>query len=95
MPQRKRGQVETGKRWVAHIFEHISTELRDSVVLVHWEMQDNDPEYCLRFQLAGQAEQRLFFTRGTLSTCGRPNHGAVRQRVEATIRSRLTSRGTG
>jgi len=95
MPQRKRGQVETGKRWVADMFEHIRTELRESVVIVHWEMQDNDPEYSLRFQIAGQDEERLSFTRGTLSTCGRPNHGAVRQRVEATIRGRLTNRGTG
>ena len=31
MPQRKLGQLETGKRWVANIFEHISTEGTGSV----------------------------------------------------------------
>jgi len=79
------------------MFEHISTELRDSVVIVHWEMQDNDPEYYLCFQIAGHDEERLSFTRGTLHTCGKPNHGAVRQRVEAAIRHRLTrwARGVG
>ena len=95
MPQRKLGQLETGKRWVANIFEHISTELKDTVVLVHWDIQDNDPEYCLRFQIAGQDEERLCFTRGTLRTCGKSGKNAVRQRVEAAIRHRLTRRARG
>ena len=92
MPQRKLGQLETGKRWVANIFEHISTELKDTVVIVHWEIQDNDPEYCLRFQIAGQDAERLSFTRGTLRTCGKSGKNAVRQRVEAVIRNRLARR---
>ena len=81
--------VEIGKRWMKNLFEQISIELKDTVVLVHWEMQDNDPEYRLCFQLAGQDVETLSFTRGTLNTCGRLNHGAVRERVEATIRNRL------
>jgi hypothetical protein len=92
MPQK---QVDLGKRWVRHVFEHISTELKETVVVAHWDWQENDPAYCLRFQVAGHDEERLFFTRGTLSTCGRPNHGAVRQRVEAAIRHRLTRRARG
>jgi len=87
--------VETGKRWITNSFEHISTELKDTVVLVHWELQDNDPEYRLCFQIAGQEEETLSFTRGTLRTCGKADEEAVRQRVEAAIRSRLTRRGTG
>jgi hypothetical protein len=82
-------QVETGKRWLKNIFEQISTELKDSVVLVHWELQDNDPEYRLCFQIAGQDEETLFFTRGTLRTCGKADEEAVRRRVEAAIRNRL------
>jgi len=95
MPQRKPEQVETGKRWVEEVFAHISTELRESVAIMRCTWQENDPEYRLCFQIAGQDEETLSFTRGTLSTCGRPNHGAVRQRVEATIRSRLTRRARG
>ena len=30
--------LENGKRWLKNVFEHISTELRDTVVLVHWEL---------------------------------------------------------
>ena len=95
MPQSKPGHVDTGKRWVEEVFAHISTELRESVAIVRCTWQENDPEYRLCFQLAGHEEEALSFTRGTLSTCGRPNHGAVRHRVEATIRSRLTRRPRG
>jgi hypothetical protein len=95
MPQRKPGQVETGKRWVEEVFEHISTERRDSVAIVRCTWQDNDPEYHLRFQIAGQDEETLSFTRGTLKTCGKSGHNAVRQRIEAAIRERLTRRATG
>ena len=70
--------VETGKRWVQNVFEQISNELKDTVVIVHWDLQDNDPEYRLCFQLAGQDEETLSFTRGTLRTCGNPHHDAVR-----------------
>jgi len=87
--------VETGTRWVKHIFAHISHELKDTVMLVHWEWQDNEPEYRLCFQIAGQEEEALSFTRGTLRTCGKADQEAVRQRVEAAIRRRLTRRGTG
>jgi len=83
--------VETGKRWVKNVFERISNELKDTVVIVHWDLQDNDPEYHLCFQIAGQDEEMLSFTRGTLRTCGKPDSDAVRQRVEATIRNRLHS----
>ena len=82
-------QLEIGKRWVKNVFEHISTELKDIVVIVHWDLQDNDPEYRLCFQRAGQDEETLSFTRGTLRTCGKGGHEAVRRRVEAAIRHRL------
>jgi len=87
--------VETGKRWVQNAFEHIRTELKDPVVIVHCDWQDNDPEYRLCFQVAGQDKEILSFSRGTLLTCGRPNHGAVRQRIEAAIRHRLTRSDAG
>ena len=64
-------QLETDKRWVKNVFEHISTELKDIVVIVHWDLQDSDPEYRLCFQRAGQDEETLSFTRGTLRTCGK------------------------
>ena len=83
--------IETGKCWVKNAFEHISTELTDTVVLVHWEFQDNDPEYRLCFQLAGQDAETLSFTRGTLKSCGKADQQAVRRRVEAAIRNRLLS----
>ena len=38
--------VETGKRWVQNVFEQISNEFKDTVVIVHWDLQDNDPEHC-------------------------------------------------
>ena len=82
-------QLEIGKRWVKNVFEHISTELKDIVVIVHWDLQDNDPEYRLCFQRAGQDEETLSFTRGTLRTCGKADQEAVRRRVEAAIRNRL------
>ena len=91
MPYRKPDQLEVGKRWVKEIFAQISTELKDTVVLVHWEMQHNDPDYRLSFQIAGQEEETLSFTRGTLRTCGKADEEAVRRRVEAAIRNRLVS----
>ena len=90
-----RNHVEIGKRWVHHAFERISAELKETVVLVHWEMQDHDPAYCLRFQIAGYDAETLSFTRGTLRTCGKSGKNAVRQRVEAAIRHRLTRRARG
>jgi hypothetical protein len=81
--------VETGKRWVKNVFEQISNELKDTVVIEHWDLQDNDPEYRLCFQIAEQDEETLSFTRGTLRTCGKGDHEAVRRRVEAAIRHRL------
>ena len=81
--------VETGKRWVQNVFEQISNELKDTVVIVHWDLQDNDPEYHLCFQIVGQDEETLSFTRGILRTCGKSDHDAVRRRVEAAIRNRL------
>ena len=60
--------VENGKRWVKNIFAEINTELKDTVVLVHWDLQDHDPEYRLCFQIAGQEQETLCFTRGTLRT---------------------------
>ena len=83
--------VETGKRWVKNVFEHISNELKDTVVIVHWDVQDNDPEYRLCFQIAGQEQETLSFTRGTLRTCGKADQETVRRRVEAAIRNRLVS----
>ena len=91
MPQRKLDRLETGKRWVKNVFEHVSNELKDTVVLVHWELQDNDPEYRLCFQIAGQDAEMLTFTRGTLRACGRADYEAVHRRVEAAIRNRLLS----
>jgi hypothetical protein len=82
-------QLETGKRWVKNIFEQISDELKDTVVLVHWDFQENDSEYHLCFQIAGQDEETLSFTRGTLRTCGKSDEETVRRRVETTIRNRL------
>jgi hypothetical protein len=64
------------------------------VVIVHWEMQDTDTACRLCFHIAGQEEEALSFTRGTLKTCGKSGKNAVRQRVEAAIRSRLTRRAT-
>jgi hypothetical protein len=81
--------VETGKCWVQNAFEQISNELKNTVVIVHWDLRDNDPAYHLCFQIAGQEEETLSFTRGTLKTCGKSHHEAVRRRVEATIRNRL------
>jgi hypothetical protein len=81
--------VEAGKRWLKNIFEQISNELKDTVVLVHWDFQDNDPAYRLCFQIAGQEEETLSFTRGTLRSCGKSDEEAVRRRVEAAIRNRL------
>ena len=89
MPQRKLNKLEKGERWIKEVFEHISNELKDTVEIVHWELQDNDPEYHLCFLIAGQDEQTLSFTRGTLRTCGKSDEEAVRRRVEATIRNRL------
>ena len=83
--------VATGKQWMKNVFEQISNELKDTVVIVHWELQDNDPEYRLCFQIAGQEEETLCFTRGTLRTCGKADEEAVRRRVEAAIRNRLVS----
>lgn len=83
-------QLETGKRWVNSVFEHISTELKDTVAIVHYDWQDNDSEYRFCFQVAGQDKEVLSLSRGTLLTCARPNYGAVRQRIEAAIRHRLT-----
>jgi hypothetical protein len=65
------------------------------VALAQWDVQDNDSEYRLCFQIAGQDEEILSFTRGTLKTCGKSGNDAVRRRVEAAIRNRLTSRSTG
>ena len=81
--------VETGKCWLKYIFEHISHELKDTIVITHWDVQDNDPTYCLRFQIAGHDEESLSFTKGTLRTCGKSDNEAVRRRVEAAIRHRL------
>ena len=81
--------LENGKRWMKNVFEQISNELKDTVVIVHWDLQDHDPEYRLCFQIAGQNEEALFFTRGTLRTCGKADEEAVRRRVEAAIRNRL------
>ena len=90
MPNRKPDQLEVGKLWVKEVFEHISTELKDIVVIVHWYLQDNDPEYRLCFRIAGQDDaETLSFTRGTLRTCGKSKKVAVRRRVEAAIRNRL------
>ena len=83
--------VETGKCWVKNVFEQISNELKDTVVIVHWDLQDNDPEYRLCFQIAGQEQEALSFTRGTLRTCGKADEEPVRRRVEAAIRKRLLS----
>src|SRR5262245_35677623 len=47
MRYRKPEQLEVGKRWVKNAFEQISDELKDTVVLVHWDFQENDPEYHL------------------------------------------------
>ena len=91
MSRGKLDRLDLGKRWVKEVFEHISNELKDTVVLVNWDVQDNDPEYRLCFQIAGQAEETLSFTRGTLRTCGRADQEAVRRRVEAAIRNRLLS----
>ena len=89
MPHRKTDILGLGKRWVKEVFEHISNELKDTVVIVHWDLQDNDPEYRLYFRIAGQDDaETLSFTRGTLKTCGK-SHDAVRRRVEANIRNRL------
>jgi hypothetical protein len=85
-------RVETGKRWIANVFEQISHELQDDVIIEHWSLEDKDPEYRLCFQIAGQNEHdSIAFTRGTLATCGNrhPSSGSVRSRVEATIRNRL------
>src|SRR5262249_11356401 len=86
--------VDTGKHWVQNAFERISTELKDTVVRVRWEFQENAPEYRLYFQIAGQDEETLVYTRGTLRTCGKSDNEAVRRRVEAAIRSRLTRGAT-
>jgi hypothetical protein len=83
--------LENGKRWMKNVFARISTEFKDTVVIVHWDLQDNDPEYRLCFQIAEQDEETLSFTRGTLRTCGKGDHEAVRRRVEAAIRHRLVS----
>jgi hypothetical protein len=83
--------LENGKRWLKNAFEHISAELRDTVVIVHWDLQDHDPEYRLCFQIAGQEQETLSFTRGTLRTCGKADEEGVRRRVEVAIRNRLVS----
>ena len=81
--------IDTGKCWLKNVFERISTELKDTVVLTRWNVQDNDPDYCLRFQIADQQEEALSFTRGTLRACGKGDGHTVRRRVEAAIRHRL------
>lgn len=87
--------VETGKSWLKNAFEQISAELGGVIVIAHWDVQEEEPAYLLRFQIAGQDEERLCFTRGTLRSCGRRDFRAVRQRVEAAIRLRLTRGATG
>jgi hypothetical protein len=91
MPQRyvENRQVENGKRWMQNTFERLSHELKDTVVIEHWDLQEDDLAYRLCFQIAGQDEERLSFTRGTLRTCGKADEKAVRQRVETAIRHRL------
>src|SRR5262249_55730547 len=85
-----KNHAETGKRWVQNAFERISTELRDPVVIVYCGWQENDPEYRFCFQITGHDEEALSFTRGTLKSCGKGGHSAVRQKIEAAIRDRLT-----
>ena len=87
--------VETGKCWLKNVFERISTELKDTVLITRWNVQDDDPVCVLHFQIAGRDEERLSFTRGTLRSCGRRDFRAVRQRVEAAIRLRLAREAVG
>src|SRR5215813_1011395 len=87
---RSQRSVETGQCWLKHLFAHISNEVQDTVVITYWDVQDHDSAYYLRFQIAGQEEETLRFTRGTLRTCGKSDNEAVRRRVEAAIRYRLT-----
>ncbi len=71
------------------VFERLCHELKDTVVIEHWDLQEDDLAYHLCFQIAGQDKETLSFTRGTLRTCGKADQKAVRQRVEAAIRHRL------
>ncbi len=85
--------VETGKSWLKNAFEHISAEVGSTIVIAHWDVQEEDPAYVLHFQVMGQDKETFPITKGTLKSCGRRDFQAVRQRVEAAIRLRLT-RGT-
>jgi hypothetical protein len=87
--------VENGKCWLINVFEQISAELGGVIVIAHWEAQEDDPAYLLRFQIAEQDEETFPITKGTLRSCARRDFHAVRQRVEAAIRLRLTRSATG